>query len=70
MTPREPASQPAILKAKGRPKTPVPTTETIIFPSVCAVEAPAGLSSKGTPLLSPPHSIVSHSEREGGGGDL
>jgi len=38
-TPREPASQPAIRKAKGRPKIPVPTTETIIFPSVWILEA-------------------------------
>lgn len=37
--PTEPASQPAILKAKGRPNTPVPTTDTIMFPNVCIEEA-------------------------------
>lgn len=33
-TPSDPATQPAIRKAKGKPKTPVPTTVTMIFPKV------------------------------------
>ena len=49
MTPSEPASQPAILIAYGRPRTPVPTTETIMFPSVWPLEAPTAFSSRGTP---------------------
>lgn len=39
MTPRDPAAQPATLKAKGRPKTPVPTIETMMLPRVWKVEA-------------------------------
>lgn len=38
-TPIDPASQPAILKANGRPRTPVPTMDTMIFPKVWIDEA-------------------------------
>lgn len=52
----EPASQPATRRAKGRPSTPVPTTETMMLPRVWAMVAvPAGDGPRRGPS-------VAHSE--------